>query len=237
MQTHITRRLQTSKQICQTCSLHIARLCTAHVKKGGTHALNLTDISFRDLENKYVTLDIPKLIEELNGPQDGKILCYCEISPEDGIMFFVQCLTQLTALLPIVNTSQKQIKIPFSTVKHCKIEINADQNPDFTSCPLLQKGNFSYESDYQILRNIKEFDKLRSQSHPDHISCFLVNQGQPPEEVWVQLQQLKPGKQDLGSICGIILQEPNASFGLHAGDPIDINLQQFDGIWTAFSIV
>ena len=66
-------------------------------------------------------------------------------------------------------------------------------------------------------RMIKEIDHLRFNGFPDDIAVILFKDEVQPEQVWVRLKHIKDN-----TLYGILLNEPNADFGVYKGDLIQV---------------
>ena len=67
------------------------------------------------------------------------------------------------------------------------------------------------------IRTMRFLDGCRHPDYPDDIAVFLLRGDNQPERVWVRGNHLTEHE-----IRGELLNEPNADFGVHYGDSIQI---------------
>ena len=78
----------------------------------------------------------------------------------------------------------------------------------------------NYDTDNPEKEQLRELTFLDSSRHPDYPDDFaviLLHEDHQPEQVWVRGDHLTKNE-----IRGTLLNEPNADFGVHHGDSIQI---------------
>jgi len=75
------------------------------------------------------------------------------------------------------------------------------------------------------IRNIRELDLSRAPGFPDDIVVFFIKEGYRNEGIWCRTVETDPARH---LIQMRMLNEPNAPFGKHMGDIVDVTLIQMD---------
>ena len=200
-------------------------------------ARNLDTVSFRDMDNKFLLVkDIDwktRMIIEKSGyrirPDDNAMLVFGYIDQEAGISFELLCAACVyddgeVSLEPTNKTTSFKFRyesfegdeVPFTNLSQLV--------PFHDRAQMIVKGYKAPDAVLEI-RAIQELDPSRAPGYPDDIVVFFIKEGYRNEGIWCRTVGTDPARH---LIQMRMLNEPNASFGKHMGDIIDVTLYQMD---------
>lgn len=200
-------------------------------------ARNLDTVSFRDMDYKFLLVkDIDwktRMIIEKSGyrirPDDNAMLVFGYIDQEAGISFELLCAACVyddgeVSLEPTNKTTSFKFRyesfegdvVPFTNLSQLV--------PFHDRAQMIVKGYKAPDAVLEI-RAIQELDPSRAPGYPDDIVVFFIKEGYRNEGIWCRTVGTDPARH---LIQMRMLNEPNASFGKHMGDIIDVTLYQMD---------
>ena len=94
-------------------------------------------------------------------------------------------------------------------------DIDTEQFADFEQ--MIREHYDTDNPEKDQLRELTFLDSSRHQEYPDDLAVLLLHEDHQPEQVWVRGDHLTEKE-----IRGTLLNEPNADFGVHHGDSIQI---------------
>ena len=200
-------------------------------------AKNLDTVSFRDMDNKFLLVkDIDlktRMIIEKSGfrirPDDNAMLVFGYIDQEAGISFELLCAACVyddgeVSLEPTNKITSFKFRygsfegdvVPFTNLSQLV--------PFHDRAQMIVKGYKAPDAVLEI-RAIQELDPSRAPGYPDDIVVFFIKEGYRNEGIWCRTVGTDPA----GHLIQMrMLNEPNAPFGKHMGDIIDVTLYQMD---------
>lgn len=200
-------------------------------------ARNLDTVSFRDMDNKFLLVkDIDlktRMIIEKSGfrirPDDNAMLVFGYIDQEAGISFELLCAACVyddgeVSLEPTNKTTSFKFRygsfegdvVPFTNLSQLV--------PFHDRAQMIVKGYKASDAVLEI-RAIQELDPSRAPGYPDDVVVFFIKEGYRNEGIWCRTVGTDSARH---LIQMRMLNEPNAPFGKHMGDIIDVTLYQMD---------
>lgn len=200
-------------------------------------ARNLDTVSFRDMDNKFLlVMDIDlktRMIIEKSGfrirQDDNAMLVFGYIDQEAGISFELLCAACVyddgeVSLEPTNKTTSFKFRygsfegdvVPFTNLSQLV--------PFHDRAQMIVKGYKAPDAVLEI-RAIQELDPSRAPGYPDDVVVFFIKEGYRNEGIWCRTVGTDPARH---LIQMRMLNEPNAPFGKHMGDIIDVTLYQMD---------
>ena len=200
-------------------------------------ARNLDTVSFRDMDNKFLLIkDIDlktRMIIEKSGfrirPDDNAMLVFGYIDQEAGISFELLCAACVyddgeVSLEPTNKTTSFKFRygsfegdvVPFTNLSQLV--------PFHDRAQMIVKGYKASDAVLEI-RAIQELDPSRAPGYPDDVVVFFIKEGYRNEGIWCRTVGTDSARH---LIQMRMLNEPNAPFGKHMGDIIDVTLYQMD---------
>ena len=200
-------------------------------------ARNLDEMNFRELDNKFLLIkDIDlktRMIVERSGsrirPDDNAILVFGYIDYQAGISFELLCAACVyddgeVSLEPMNKTVSFKFRygsfqgdvIPFE---------NAEQLVPFHDRAKSIVEGYAASDDVTEMRTIEALDPSRAPGFPDDIIVFFIKEGYRNEGIWCRTVEIDREKR---LIRMQMLNEPDAPFGKHIGDIVDVTLVRMD---------
>ena len=87
------------------------------------------------------------------------------------------------------------------------------------------KNGYGAPEPVLAIRGIRELDPSRAPGYPDDVVVFFIKEGYRNEGIWCRTVGADPERH---LIQMQMLNEPNAPFGKHMGDIVDVTLIQMD---------
>ena len=200
-------------------------------------ARNIDTISFRNLDNEFLLvkdIDIKtRMVIEKSGfrirQDDNAMLVYGYIDQEAGLSFELLCAACVyddgeVALEPANKSTSFKFRygsfqgdvIPFT---------NKGLLTPFYDRAMMIKEHYAVPSSVQEIRAIQELDPSRAPGYPDDVVVFFNKDGYRNEGIWCRTVGTDLARR---LIQMRMLNEPNAPFGKHIGDIVDVTLIQMD---------
>lgn len=200
-------------------------------------ARNHDTISFREMDQKFLLVkDIDmktRMVIERSGfhirQDDNAMLVFGYIDQEAGISFELLCAACVyddgeVSLEPANITTSFKFRygsfqgdmVPFT---------NLSQLIPFHDRAQMIKNGYGAPEAVLEIRNIRELDPSRAPGFPDDIVVFFIKEGYRNEGIWCRTVGTDPARH---LIQMRMLNEPNAPFGKHMGDIVDVTLIQMD---------
>lgn len=200
-------------------------------------ARNLDDISFRAMDNKFLlvkNIDLKtRMIIEKSGfrirPDDNAMLVFGYIDQHAGMSFELLCAACVyndgeVSLEPTNKSTSFKFRygafqgdmVPFTNLSQLV--------PYHDRAQMIVKGYAASDAVLEV-RAIKELDSSRAPGYPDDIVVFFIKEGYSNEGIWCRTVGTDPERH---LIQMEMLNEPNAPFGKHVGDIVDVTLYPMD---------
>lgn len=199
---------------------------------------NIKDLSFRDMDHKFLlvkNLDIrTRLIMEKSNfkirKDDNAMLIYGYVDVEAGLSFELICAAYVyedgsIALEPPNNTTT--FKFRYDSYDWDIVQVNDEK----LLAPYEERAKdidkwYKCSDDTMAFRSIVQIDPLRAPGYPDDIIVLFHMDGYRNEGIWCRILRFDLDK---GIIKMKMLNEPNAPFGKHFGDEVDVELISVEG--------
>ena len=200
-------------------------------------ARNHDEINFRNLYHKFLLVkDIDvrtRLIMKQSGfrvrQDDNAVLVLGYIDYEVGLSFEVLCAACVfedgdVSLEPASKTTAFKLRygsfqgdiIPFN---------NQDQLLPYVERAKMIMNGYGAPDAVMQFREIEGIDPSRAPGYPDDIIVFFIKEGYRNEGIWCRVVDADPERH---LIQMRMLNEPNAPFGKHSGDIVDVALITMD---------
>ena len=200
-------------------------------------AWNHDEINFRDMAGKFLLVkDIDmktRLVIEKSGfkirQDDNAMLLFGYIDYEMGMSYELLCAACVyddgeVSFEPTNKTTSFKFRygsftgdmVPFNNLSQL---IQYKERAE-----MIIKG-YDAPDDVMEVRAIEELDPSRAPGYPDDIVVFFVKEGYRNEGIWCRVVSTDPGRH---LIQMRMLNEPNAPFGKHMGDIVDVTLIRMD---------
>ena len=188
---------------------------------------SVTDSSFRNFYHRFVYIEcrdiLEKLMKDFLIDDDTGAIAYGYIDEQAGLSFQIAKLASLKDNhLSIRDSIENAMLIMrFGSLKDAKYldltqtDLDVNQFEDFEK--LIRDSYDTSNSDKEQLRSMTFLDACRHPEYPDDLAVLLLHGDLQPEQVWVRGDYLSEHE-----IRGDLLNEPNADFGVHIGDAIQI---------------
>lgn len=187
----------------------------------------IKDFNFRELHHRYLLLiDDERSVSVAAKafpyePGDNALLLYGYIDHQAGITFEVLCVAKFIEGCPIEYrepSNDTSLKLRYDSIQGTLGHISVE--PEFAK---YRRRVEIIDQNYQVnlvvehMRTLESLDECRSPQYPDDIVVYFIKAGCKTEGIWVRLEKNIGNK-----LAGIILNEPYADFGYHAGEYIRI---------------
>lgn len=192
--------------------------------------MKLKEKGFREVWQQYIYLAVPALARQLtaffaDAEQATGILCYCYLEHEQGLQFEVLCCAQFHAethsLKLFSGNAAQSVALPYASVSEAEATVLPKGLPrlaEFQTKVDAAQARCNADAEIEKTRQLTTLDHLRSAERPDDVAVRLVH-GESVEEVTVRLA----GVNEL-QLYGTLACEPQADFGVHAGDSLSFYL-------------
>ena len=198
---------------------------------------NYNAINFREMDQKFllvkdIDMKTRMVIERYCfhiRQDDNAILVFGYIDQEAGVSFELLCAACVyddgeVSLEPANKTTSFKFRygsfqgdmVPFT---------NLSQLIPFQDRAQMIKNGYTAPEAVLEIRNIRELDPSRAPGFPDDIVVFFVKEGYRNEGIWCRTVGTDPARH---LIQMRLLNEPNAPFGKHIGDIVNVTLIQMD---------
>jgi len=198
---------------------------------------NHDEIDFRDMYHKFLLVkDIDtktKAVIEKSGfhirQDDNAMLIFGYIDYEAGMSYELLCAACVyddgeVSFEPINKTTS--FKFRYGSFQGDMVPFNnRDQLAPYQERAQMIMENYCVPDAVMQIREIKELDPSRAPGYPDDIMVFFVKEGFRNEGIWCRVVDADPGRH---LIQMRMLNEPNAPFGKHAGNVVDVALFPMD---------
>ena len=196
-------------------------------------ARNHDEINFRDMDQKFLLVkDIDRktrMVIEKSGfrirQDDNAMLLYGYVDQEVGLSFELLCAACVyddgeVSLEPGNKTTS--FKFRYGSFRGDMVPFtNRSLLTPFHDRAQMIKNHYRAPEAVLAVRSIRELDPSRAPGFPDDIVVFFVKEGYRGEGIWCRTVGSDPGRH---LIQMQMLNEPNAPFGKHMGDIVDVTL-------------
>ena len=197
--------------------------------------MKLTELKFNDLYGRCVIIKNDKALSAATdmmkdysytvAPNWDAVLCYCYIDSMAGMSFHFLCFAEFGTSEVDFACYEKLLSERIVLMYRYNDEYEATTYIKDTDgfSERIKMVNDGYHRNERVLptRNIRQIDHLRYSSHPDDIQVILRKSGLQIEQVWVRLTGIENG-----NLEGTLLNEPNADFGVHSGNIVQVQVTQ-----------
>lgn len=188
---------------------------------------SVKNAGFREFYHQFVYIECRDVLESLMkdflAEDDTGAIAYGYIDEQAGLSFRIAKLVSLkNNRLSIRDSIEKTMMIMrFGSLENARYlelsqsDIDLSQFEEFEK--MVRDGYDTANEAKEKIRSLAFLDGSRHPEYPDDIAVILLHGDQQPEQVWVQGNYLTESE-----IRGTLLNEPNADFGVHMGDSIQI---------------
>ena len=198
---------------------------------------NHDNINFRDMDGQFLLvkdIDVKtRLIIEKAGfkirQDDNAILVFGYIDYEAGISFELLCAACVyddgeVSFEPTNKSTSFKLRYGSFSGDIIRYNNRSQLTPYMERAEMIKKG-YSVPGDVLEVRTIEELDPSRTPGYPDDILVYFVKDGYRNEGIWCRVVSTDPERH---LIQMRMLNEPNAPFGKHIGDIVDVTLINMD---------
>ena len=188
---------------------------------------SVKDANFREFYHRFVYIEcrdiLEKLMKDFLNEDDTGAIAYGYIDEQAGLSFQI---TKLASLKDNNLYIRDSIEKAMMIMRYGSLEKASYLDLSLTDLDLSQFADFeemireSYDTDNDAkeqIRTMSFLDACRHPDYPDDLAVILLKGDNQPEQVWVRGNYLTEHE-----IRGELLNEPNADFGVHYGDSIQI---------------
>ena len=200
-------------------------------------ARKIDDISFREMDNKFLLvkdIDMKTRMTIKNmgfkiRQDDNAMLVFAYIDHEAGISFELLCAACVYDDEEVsFEPTDKSTSLKFrygsfqgNIVPFTKTNLLV---PFYEKVQMIVEG-YKASDDILEIRAIQELDPSRAPGYPDDIVVFFFKEGYRNEGIWCRIV----GSDRTTRLVQMrMLNEPDAPFGRHMGDIVDVRLYQMD---------
>ena len=181
------------------------------------------DFNFRDLTTGVVLIvndrNIPAVEKVFEHEMfDNAILACGYIDHEAGITFEVLCMGEYSSNGKIDlrrGNNTTSMKLRYDSVMGVIILLEDEIMPNFQDKIDMVRKGYAVNEAVTKARNSFELDDFRHAQYPDDVLLIFYQDGLKPEGIWCRIESEKDGRP-----AAVILNEPYADFGVHAGDTV-----------------
>ena len=200
-------------------------------------AWNHDEINFRDMAEKFLLVkDIDfktRMVIEKSGfrirQDDNAMLVFGYIDYEAGMSFELLCAACVfddgeVSLEPASKTTS--FKFRYGSFQGDMVPFNnlSQLLPYRERAEMIVEG-YRAPYDVQKIRTFEKLDSSRAPGYPDDLLVFFIKEGYRNEGIWCRVVSVDPERHLMHMR---MLNEPNAPFGRHVGDIVDVTLIPVD---------
>ena len=185
------------------------------------------DTGFREFYHRFVYIECRDVLERLMGDflndDDTGAIAYGYIDEQAGLSFQIVkvaaikdnhiCFRDSIEKAMLIMRYGSLEKARF--VDLAQTDVDTKQFADFEQ--MICENYDTDNPEKEQLRELTFLDSSRHPDYPDDFAVILLHEDHQPEQVWVRGDHLTKNE-----IRGTLLNEPNADFGVHHGDSIQI---------------
>ena len=194
-------------------------------------------ISFREMDQKFLLVkDIDRktrMMIEGSGfhirQDDNAMVVYGYIDRDAGVSFELLCAACVfddgeISLEPGNKTAS--FKFRYGSFQGDMVPFpDPDQLVPFRERAQMIRNGYGAPEAVLEIRSIRELDPSRAPGFPDDVMVFFVKEGYRSEGIWCRTVGADPVRH---LVQMRMLNEPNAPFGRHMGDVVDVTLIRLD---------
>ena len=185
------------------------------------------DTGFREFYHRFVYIECRDVLERLMGDflndDDTGAIAYGYIDEQAGLSFQIVkvaaikdnhiCFRDSIEKAMLIMRYGSLEKARF--IDLAQTDVDTKQFADFEQ--MIRENYDTDNPEKEQLRELAFLDSCRHPDYPDDLAVLLLHEDHQPEQVWVRGDHLTENE-----IRGTLLNEPNADFGVHHGDSIQI---------------
>lgn len=187
--------------------------------------MKANNVTFREVYHKIcfisATKKHQKVMQQLPDYEKGNgVLVYGYVDHQAGLTYEILACTELTdeGIISYNGDSTISIKYRSDSVKDCDLFIiKGCEELEFRYIDKIAAINsgYKYSDGVETTRRLSILDDCRNREFPDDVLVVLLHGDNRPEGCWVRCEGIENNQ-----IKGLLLNEPNADFGVHAGNKI-----------------
>ena len=192
---------------------------------------SVKDANFREFYHKFVYIECREVLEKLMKglktdflkEDDTGAIAYGYIDEQAGLSFQIVkvvaikenhiCFRDSIEKTMLIMRYESLEKARFLDL--AQTDIDTEQFAGFEQ--MIREHYDTDNPEKEQLRELAFLDSSRHPEYPDDLAVLLLHEDHQPEQVWVRGDHLTEKE-----IRGTLLNEPNADFGVHHGDSIQI---------------
>ena len=182
------------------------------------------DVGFRGVYRRFFLIGMTDGLRKIGGQADG-LLCWGGVDPAAGLVFAVLAAAKKTADgYAFFPPEEEDARILASDADDAELSLFADSDGALRRrfAPQLETlSDLTAPPPVEKTRALRSLDSCRHPFWPDDVQVELVKEGLRPEVCWVRV-----GGQIGDQLTGLLLNEPNQPFGLHAGEALAFTAEQ-----------
>lgn len=198
------------------------------------------NFNFRDLTNGLVlivndrNLNTAKKVFE-SRETDNAILACGYVDHTAGVSFEVLCLGEYG---PNGNIELRRgnpttsFKLRYGSVTGIIVLLEDQMIPALQDKIDMVREGYKVSDAVMKARNSTIFDDFRHPQYPDDMLILFLKKGVQPEGIWCRVE----GEED-GRPAAVLLNEPNADFGVHQGNCISFGWTEVEGEMKGIAIL
>lgn len=192
--------------------------------------MKASEVGFRDVYHKicYITAGKNYNIMTKEMPNSTKgtgVIAYGYVDHQAGLSFEVLACAKRNndgSFEVFEGNDSILVKYRFSSIKDCELYfVSEELKSEFTDKIQMIDKHYSVNDNVLATRELALIDECRNREYPDDVLVVFVRGDNRPEGCWVRCEALMEGK-----IVGILLNEPDADFTVHAGDKIEFGIME-----------
>ena len=200
-------------------------------------ANSLDNVNFRELYNSFLlveNIDVKTKALIMHSdfkirPDDNAMLIFGYVDHEAGLSFELMCAAYVfddgkVVLEPGSNTTTLKFRYGSFTGKISPFSDKHSLEPFIDKAESIV-ANYKENDNVEIFRHMKMLDPLRAPGFPDDIVVIFFKKGIRSEGIWCRIEDID---QDNKVLKMKMLNEPNADFGKHIGNIVDVELTKLD---------
>ena len=180
------------------------------------------DFSFRELTRGTVMIlndrNLPVVKQAFKYREgDNAIFAYGYIDHTAGVTFEVLCVGNYDGSTMEFRSgeSKTSMKLRYDSVDGEILPIRDNFMPQLQDKVEMIKEGYKVNDAVLKARNSSIFDDFRHPQFPDDVALLFFKEGVNPEMIWCRVESEINGKP-----AAVLLNEPNADFGVHRGSMI-----------------
>lgn len=203
--------------------------------------MKVKEYGFREIYHKVCYISLPEGMKKIatdfpNNKEATGVAVYGYIDHQAGLSFELLACAKENSDGTITfydGNDTISAKYRVGSVADSELIIVDDKELENNYIEKIEMIKDGYQVDEAVIatRKVEIIDGSRSPEYPDDVLVVLFKDGNQPEGCWVRCE-------GLGENCliGVLLNEPNADFSIHAGDTLEFGVVENDDSLMCVSI-